>query len=240
MRSRNTAQASADSLRESEILVQQQLNSVDGKLRRMTALVPGYSDILRERETLTTRLKTYLNKEQEALINQQQAASSSENVRVIAPASYPVKGRNMRMLAFVGASAAWGFTLFMLALFRVFIDPRLYAVPAAMPGSYEADRRQPQLQQMPQVYHDPIPEGVQPQDYAPPVGHHPQEYVPSSADEAEYNHYVPEPQQDWAQAEQRYMPTADGTYPAPLPRAVGQSPMGQYGASQGAPKNPYQ
>ncbi|GHA92493.1 hypothetical protein GCM10009069_14390 [Algimonas arctica] len=240
MRSRNTAQASADSLRESEILVQQQLNSVDGKLRRMTALVPGYSDILRERETLTTRLKTYLNKEQEALINQQQAASSSENVRVIAPASYPVKGRNMRMLAFVGASAAWGFTLFMLALFRVFIDPRLYAVPAAMPGAYEADRRQPQMPQMPQVYHDPIPEGVQSQHYAAPVGHHPQEYVPSSAEETEYNQYDPEPQQDWAQAEQRYLPTADGTYPAPLPHAMGQSPMGQHGARQCAPKNPYQ
>lgn len=235
MRSRNTAQASADSLREREITVQQQLNSVDGKLRRMTALVPGYSDVLRERETLNARLKTYLNKEQEALINQQQAASSSENVRVIAPATYPIKGRNMRMLAFVGAAAAWGFTLFMLALFRVFIDPRLYAVPDAMPTYYETDRRQPQMPQMQQVYHDPIPEGVQEHHYAAPVGHQPQEYVPSPEAEVEFGHYESEPQQAWSHAEQGYLPTADGTYAAPLPNS-----MGQYGVTHGGTKNPYQ
>lgn len=241
MRSRNTAQASADSLREREIIVQQQLNSVDGKLRRMTALVPSYRDISRERETLNTRLKTYLNKEQEALINQQQAESSSENVRVIAAASFPVKGRNMRMLAFVGVSAAWGFTLFMLALFRVFIDPRLYAVPAGRVANYGSEPQQPQMyqqlqeQQMPQVYHDPIPEGVLPHLPAQPVPYEPQQYVPSAAEMAELDHPEPEPQPDWSQSEQFYLPTADGTYAAPLPAA-----MGGFGAGQGAPKNPYQ
>lgn len=234
MRARNTAQASADSLRESEILVQQQLNSVDGKLRRMTALAPGYSDILRERETLTTRLKTYLNKEQEALINQQQAESSSENVRVIAPATYPIKGRNMRMLAFVAASAAWGFTLFMLALFRVFIDPRLYAVPAAM-RSYGAPEHQQPAQ--PQVYHDPIPESVQPQAPPQPVmtkGHQPQEYIPPAEETAAFDMPELETQPDLSQTDQFYLPTADGTYAAPLPTS-----MSGVAAQGNALKNPY-
>lgn len=231
MRSRNTAQASADSLREREILVQQQLNSVDGKLRQMTALVPGYNDILREQDTLNSRLKTYLNKEQEALINQQQAESSSENVRVIASARYPLKGRNMRMLAFVGASAAWGFTLFMLALFRVFIDPRLYAVPAAMPAYYGAE---PQQQRMSQVYHDPIPEGVQSQPRAAPIGHQPQEYVPAYEETAEFEQPELEQQPDWSQTDQFYLPTADGTYAAPFPTQMVQS------GGNAAPKNPYQ
>lgn len=136
MRSRNTLAATADSLREREVVVQRQLNESDGKLRRMTSLSPAYNDILRERETLNTRVKTYLNKEQEALINQQQAETAAENVKVISAATYPIKGRNMRMLAFVGASGAWGFTLFMLALFRVFVDPRLYVVPSESAPHY--------------------------------------------------------------------------------------------------------
>jgi uncharacterized protein involved in exopolysaccharide biosynthesis len=233
MRARNTAQASADSLRESEVLVQQQLNSVDAKLRRMTALAPGYSDILRERETLTTRLKTYLNKEQEALINQQQAASSSENVRIIAPATYPIKGRNMRALAFVGASAAWGFTLFMLALFRVFIDPRLYAVPAAGPAYAAPEYQQPA---MPRVYQDRIPESMQPQaPYQPAASqsHYPQEYVPTAEDMTAFDQPELETQPDWTQRDQFYSPTADGTYATPLPNSYNRA------AAQKGTRNPY-
>ena len=138
IKSRNTLAAAADSLREREITVQSQLNESDAKLKRMTELSPAYNDILRERETLNMRLMTYLNKEQEALINQQQAETAAENVKVISTASYPIKGRNMRMLAFVGASVAWGFTLLMLALFRVFLDPKLYVTPAAATPHYVA------------------------------------------------------------------------------------------------------
>lgn len=234
MRSRNTAQASADSLREREVTVQSQLNSVDGKLRQLTALVPRYSDIIRENETLNARLKTYLNKEQEALINQQQAETSSENVRVIAPATYPVKGRNMRMLAFVGAWAFWGFTLFMLALFRVFIDPRLYAVPSANAAAgYYADASQQDRRQ--QVYHDPIPESVQPQPHAVPVYNALQEYVPTQEEAAQYEPAVPDVQPDWSQSDQFYLPTADGSYATPL-----QTPTGGFGgAGSAVAKNPY-
>lgn len=136
IKSRNSLAASANSLREREVVVQRQLNESDAKLKRMTSLAPAYNDILRERETLNLRLMTYLNKEQEALINQQQAETAAENVKVISKASYPVKGRNMRMLAFAGASVAWAFTLLMLALFRVFLDPKLYVTPAAATPSY--------------------------------------------------------------------------------------------------------
>jgi uncharacterized protein involved in exopolysaccharide biosynthesis len=239
MRSRNTMQASADSLREREVIVQRQLTDVDTKLRRMTALAPGYNDLLRERTTLNARLLTYLNKEQEALINQQQAEASSENVRVIAAATYPIRGRNMRMLAFVGAAAAWGFTLFMLALFRVFIDPRLYSVPEATRSvdrrASDAHRSGYEPMQTQQVYHDPIPESVQPHYYEPPAAHQPQEYVPSQDGMAEFNHVEPDTHADWSQTDQFYLPTADGTYAGPLP-----TPVGGFGSGTAAQKNPYQ
>ena len=135
---RNTLQASADSYREKEFTLQRQLDSADAKVRRLTSLNPNYQNLLRERDTLSTRLDTYNSKEQEALINQEQAEANSENIRIISYAKYPRKGRNMRLVMFALATVAWGFTLFMLALLKVFLDPRLYANPgpqnrAAMP-----------------------------------------------------------------------------------------------------------
>ena len=135
---RNTLQASADSYREKEFTLQRQLDSADAKVRRLTTLNPNYQNLLRERDTLSTRLDTYNSKEQEALINQEQAEANSENIRIISYAKYPIKGRNMRLVMFALATVAWGFTLFMLALLKVFLDPRLYVNPgpqnrAAMP-----------------------------------------------------------------------------------------------------------
>jgi len=98
-------------------------------VRRLTALSPDYATLLRERDTLGERLKSYNAKEQEALVNQQQSESTNENVKVISWPKYPNKGSNTRLLAAAGAIFAWGLTLFMLALLRVFLDPRLYVAP---------------------------------------------------------------------------------------------------------------
>ena len=126
---RNTLQSTADSYREKEFTLQRQLNSADGKVRKLTSLSPDYAGLIRERTALDTRLKSYNAKEQEALVNQQQAEATNENVKVISWPKYPNKGKNTRLLAAAGAIFAWGLTLFMLALLRVFLDPRLYAAP---------------------------------------------------------------------------------------------------------------
>jgi len=126
---RNTLQATADSYREKEFTTQRQLDSADNKVRRLMSLSPDYASLLRERDTLDERLKNYNSKEQEALVNQQQAEATNENVKVISWPKFPNKGRNTRLLAAAGAMFAWGLTLFMLALLRVFLDPRLYAAP---------------------------------------------------------------------------------------------------------------
>ncbi|MGB6231077.1 MAG: hypothetical protein WBF53_13230 [Litorimonas sp.] len=202
MRQRNRLQASADSLREKEFTIQRQLNEADAKLRRLTALAPDYNDLVRQHETLTTRLKNYLNKEQEALINQQQAEVSAENVRVISSATYPVKGRNMRMLAFLLASLFWAFTLGMIALFRVFSDPRLYAVPNPV------TERVPGLNRYETV---DIPEPLQPYQPATPF---PAEYAPA-AEFTEYPDYGDTYRADAAYAEAApYNPGAAAFQPA--------------------------
>ena len=130
MTQRNTLQARADSFREKEFTLQRLLNAADAKVKKLQRLSPEYSNMLRERATLDQRLTGYTNKEQEALVNQEQAeAANSENVKVINYATLPRKGRNMSKIMFALIMLAWGFTLFMFALLRVFLDPRLYSDP---------------------------------------------------------------------------------------------------------------
>ena len=176
---RNTLAASADSLREREFTQQRQLNSADGKIRKLTALSPKFNNLLRERETLKTRLTSYNSKEQEALVDAQQAEAKAENVTVISMAQFANKGRNMQKLAWFGATAAWGFLLGFIAMIRVFLDPRLYAVPAAM-QAMPAQQAMPVQQSVMDVapMHDPIPEGIPAYDPGQPLAPNPYEAQP--------------------------------------------------------------
>lgn len=154
---RNTLQSSANSLREKEFTLQRQLDSADAKVRRLTKLYPEFQNLERERKILADRLNTYNAKEQEALINQRQAESNNENIREISRARYAVKGRNLRILMFALAVVGWGFTLFMVAMARVFLDPRLYTSKSA------ANRQRRDETTTDPIYGTPIPEPITPQ-----------------------------------------------------------------------------
>ncbi len=178
---RNNLASTADSLREREFTLQRQLNSADAKIRRLTSLSPEYQNLLRERETLDTRLASYNAKEQEALVDALQAADQAENVKVVSYAKYPSKGRNMRILMFVIASLAWGLILFFIAMTRVFLDPRLYATPATRRRA--SDLEAP-ADGMPDAVaapiSDPIPEPIP--AYSPGVSIPPNPYeIPAAA-----------------------------------------------------------
>jgi len=125
----NQLRAAADSYREKEFTIQQLLGSADSKVKKLQLLSPDYNNLLRKRETLDQRLSGYTNKEQEALVNQEQAEANSENVKVISYATLPRKGRNMQKIMFALIMIGWGFTLFMFALLKVFLDPKLYTDP---------------------------------------------------------------------------------------------------------------
>lgn len=177
---RNSLQATADGYREKEFILQRQLNAADAKVRKLTSLLPTYQNLLRERSTLSSRLDLYNAKEQEASINKQQAESSSENIRVISFAKYPHKGQNTRLVMFALATIAWGFTLFMFALLRVFLDPKLYANPSSgyrptVQGySGEFNIPEPVAPMAPSV--DPYMPAAQPAA----ASNYPQEYAPQN------------------------------------------------------------
>ena len=178
---RNGLQATADSLREKEFTLQRQLDSADSKLRRLGNLGPEYQNLLRERTTLAARLSTYNAREQEALINQEQAEASSENVKIISRPSFATKGRNMRMLGFLIACVFWGFTLVMIALARVFLDPRNFAPTSGVTSTINRVQATSQS--------SPIPEPVMPSRVpAYAQSHEPVPYTGDSQYGAEQNY----------------------------------------------------
>ena len=216
---RNTLAATADSLREREFTLQRQLNSADTKIRRLTSLTPEYQNLLRERETLESRLDSYNAKEQEALVDALQAADQAENVKVISYAKYPSKGRNMRILMFAIAALSWGLILFFIAMIRVFLDPRLYSVPGAV--RHESVMAPDETLGHPAVQptYDPIPEPVPAYDPGQPAAPNPYE-MPAAGypatpvyDETSYGTqaYAPQQQMDPYATSSAYDPYAQPT-----------------------------
>lgn len=245
---RNSLAATADSLREREFTQQRQLNSADAKVRKLTSLSPTYQNLLRERETLKLRLTSYNTKEQEALVDAQQAEAQAENVRIISMAQYANKGLNMRKWAWLGATLAWGLLLFFIAMIRVFLDPRHYAVPGPV-----MDTHIPHSGMGAAPMHSPIPEAIPPslpnQPYAPnPYEVRPAAYgegQPAAYDEYQATAYAGDPSANFSPQTGGYDPnnyvhyssTGDiyGSEPASGDMTAS---YGQYPAPEGV--NPYQ
>jgi len=235
---RNNLAAAADSLREREFTQQRQLNSADAKIRKLTSLSPTYENLLRERETLKLRLNSYNAKEQESLVDAQQAEAQAENVKLISEAKFANKGRNMRKLAWFGATAAWGLVLFFIAMIRVFLDPRLYAVPGVV-------RNMPMQEPMADMgpTHAPIPESIPVYDPSQHPAANPYEAQPAAYAADAYAHpgYAQTGYAETGYAEYGQQPYAD-PYAQPYQDPYAQpAPQGAYteNAAVDLSHNPY-
>ena len=183
---RNTLEAQADALREKEYVLQQQLNGADSKTRRLRDLSPRFENLLRERETTQLRLRGLNTKEQEAITDSQQAQSNSENVREITRATTARKGRNLRAIMFLLGTLAWGGTLFLLALLRTFLDPKLYSGGQTVRGDVVPGGRRASDGGIPEPVQPFIPAAPAPppfeQPYAPAAAEIVAEQIPVYAD----------------------------------------------------------
>ncbi len=150
---RNTYQANADSLREQEIALEKQLIAVGAKVKRMRQLAPAYTNLVREKTIIEARLEGLQARETEALVNEKQI-ESSDNIKFITRPSIPRKGRNMKKILFALGVMGSLFSVLMLALLRVFLDPRIYG-----PGP-QARQRQGEGYETDQGYYGEIPQAV--------------------------------------------------------------------------------
>ncbi len=239
---RNDLAATADSLREREFTQQRQLNSADAKIRKLTSLAPELQNLLRERETLESRLSSYNAKEQEALVDAQQAEAKAENVKVIARAEFPRKGTNMRKWAWLGATVAWGFLLFFIALIRVFLSPEIYAVPRGArtaPTSNPIDDIGPGRSPIPEAvpYYNPG-QPLTPNPYDDP---HPYEAQPAAFQGAAYGAGYPQGEGGYNPNNYVHYSSTGEVYDSPAQTNATTASAGHYpGMNQQGAANPYQ
>lgn len=156
---RNTLKSTADSFREKEFTLQGQLNSAVAKVRNLTKVMPEHQKLLRERTTLLAALDTYNARAQEALIDNNQTESGNENITVISWPETASKGQNVGKLIWAGGSLAWGLTLLMIALLRVFLDPKNFQAPST---SRKGPRRSRSTDGNPPHGDSDIPEPIAP------------------------------------------------------------------------------
>lgn len=259
MTQRNTYQAQADSYREREIILQAQLNAAVGKVKHMRELGPVYQNLLREKTTLEERVKGLNAKEQAALAAKQQQDAQMANVKIISPPITPRKGRNMRKVMFALGVLASMFTVFMLALLRVFTDPNLYGpgtgtrnraglAPVAAPDynqGYDANYGQEYAPDYGYAQPAPIPEAVP--GYGEPYPQQP-EYAPAATQYAPQHYEAPqEPQAYEPQAYEAPLHTgyeqAVQPQPQEMPQMAPQTPQAYapqaYAEANTASANPY-
>ena len=206
---RNLLQSTADSYREKEFALQRQLNTADNKVRQLQRLAPEYQAMLREQTTLDQRHSAYTAKEQEALINQRQAGAESENVTILSRPVLPRKGKNMRaIMALLIIMGGW-FTLFMVALLKVFLDPKLYSNSGGQRRRGSDNRSSDRNSyNAPPVYAAPPP-SYQPDSYIPeavPAASGPQYYSEPDYSESQRQYEAPHSQYDAPQPVQSYQP----------------------------------
>ncbi len=231
MTQRNTYQSQADSYREQEITLTAQLNATVGKVKRMRQLNPTYQNLLREKATIEERLKGLNAKEQLALANKQQQDSKSDNIKIITRPSIPRKGRNMRKIMFALTSLGSIFTVLMLALLRVFLDPKLYG-PGPGLSTYQDGS---EAQEYVQVPYPNVPESVP--EYAASVPEPAYEPYPVEPAYAPAAYATATPYEDsYSYQEPSYAPQEFASYEAAQPNMV---PPAQAPAQLDTAANPY-
>lgn len=248
---RNTLQSTADSLREKEFAKQRQLEAANAKLRQMTRLMPQYQSFIREQQTLNDSLLTYTRREQEAIINQEQSQTNSENVKIISRANLPRKGRNMGLILFALACVGWAFTLVTFTMIAVFLDPKLYVAPPYLGADRRMTGDEPAIapdrgdqwgeEQLSPNIPEAIPEPVLDPAYKPvPVPDPVPVQAPLPVHNSMTQPYVPQPAQMNAEAAQPHIAQAGGVAPYPVQQPVyNVAGANAYDVAQPVQANPY-
>ncbi|MEM8616533.1 MAG: lipopolysaccharide biosynthesis protein, partial [Pseudomonadota bacterium] len=125
----NTLEAEADSLATQRVELENQLRGLETQLRRFTELEPEWNELNRNRDLLEANVRVLAEREQEESTLEDLASQNADSVRVLEPASVPLRGSSLRLPVAVLALLFAGFTALMAGLLRAltregFASPR--------------------------------------------------------------------------------------------------------------------
>ena len=133
---KNTLEAQSASLRQRQAAVVGDLAQVEAKRQRLVALEPRYQELLRERDVLSTNVKTFLARQQESQAARAIAMGSDDNIRVVQRAVAPTKGVSLKAPVLVAAFLFAAFTALCVGLLRILLR-RGYVTPEATARSLD-------------------------------------------------------------------------------------------------------
>jgi uncharacterized protein involved in exopolysaccharide biosynthesis len=133
---KNQLEAQAASLRRRQAAVTSDLAQVNERRQRLTALEPRYQALLREREVLSTNVRSLTVREQETQAARAIALAGDDSIRVVQRAFAPTKGKSLRSVVAAASLLFAGFSAFCVALVRIFLR-RGYVTPEATARSLD-------------------------------------------------------------------------------------------------------
>jgi uncharacterized protein involved in exopolysaccharide biosynthesis len=118
---KNTLEAQAASLRQRLAAVVRDLSQVSEKRQRLVALEPRYQDLVRQRDVLSTNVKTFLGRQQESQAARAIALGSDDNIRVVQRAFAPTRGSSLKAPVLAAAFLFALFTALCAGLLRILL-----------------------------------------------------------------------------------------------------------------------
>ena len=118
-----TAEVAA--LRQSQAALAGQLDQLVQRRLRLAALEPRFQALSLDRDVLQANVRDFTVKEEQSRAAQEMGARTNDNIRIVARAVPPTKGKSLRKPVFVLAFLFAGFTALCAGLGRMYLRPGL-------------------------------------------------------------------------------------------------------------------
>ena len=116
----NAVEAEVESLDRQRIELERQLNAVEDKINRFTALEPEWNELQRNRDLIEGSVRAVADREQREGTGAGLTTEEADSVKVTEPATIPIKGKSMKFLVAVLSLLFAGFTALLVGLIRAF------------------------------------------------------------------------------------------------------------------------
>lgn len=117
--------AEVAALRQSQAALARQLIQLTQRRQRLAELEPMFQDLSIERDVLLANVRDFTVREAQSRAAQEIAAQTSDNIRIIARATPPARGKSLRRPVFLAALLFAGFSALCAGLARMWLRPGL-------------------------------------------------------------------------------------------------------------------
>jgi uncharacterized protein involved in exopolysaccharide biosynthesis len=114
----NTLQSEADALKAQQAELRSQIAGFEQRQQRLVGLEPAYQELVRRRDLMAQNVEGFAEREIEARASSELVQQTVDNIRLLEPASVPIRGSSLKLPVAVLALLFAGFTALMAGLMK--------------------------------------------------------------------------------------------------------------------------